>query len=130
MKFSWGLEAYIKKCLWVIMVMLTHVYWFIYLPIFSSAVPNGSGAFLMPSCPSSVTFSFRTETRKYIDEFLQVCAPCHGGVLYSFWYWSNVVWIFMNFLNIEKKNYDFFFVNISCFLRILCYIYPTFKKIK
>ena len=24
-KFSWGLEAYIKKCLWV---LLTHVYWF------------------------------------------------------------------------------------------------------
>ena len=24
-KFSWGLEAYIKKCLWV---LLTHIYWF------------------------------------------------------------------------------------------------------
>ena len=24
-KFAWGLEAYIKKCLWV---LLTHVYWF------------------------------------------------------------------------------------------------------
>ena len=64
-----------------------------------------------PVCPS-VTFSFRTVTRKRID--VQVHAPCHvccivfyiDGMLFEF---------LMNFLNIEKNN------NISCFLRVLCY---------
>ena len=47
-------------------------------------------------CPS-ITLSFCTATLKCIAVFswktLQVCAPCHGGVLYSFWYWWDVVWI-------------------------------------
>ena len=30
-------------------------------PFFSSAVPSGSGAFLMPSCPSSVCLSVKIE---------------------------------------------------------------------
>ena len=52
-----------------------------------------------PSVRPSVTLSFRTVTQKrihlmYCLETLQVCAPCHGGVLYSFWYWWNVVGIF------------------------------------
>ena len=54
----------------------------------------------------SVTFSFRTVTQKRIDVFsrnFEVCAPCHGGVLYSFWYWWNVVWIFYEFFKYWKK---------------------------
>ena len=53
----------------------------------------------------------------YFLETLQVRAVCHGGVLYSFWYWWNVV---LNFLNIEKR-FKYFFLNISCFLHVLCY---------
>ena len=34
----------------------------------------------------------------YFLETLQVCAPCHGDVLYSFWYWWNVVWFCYEFL--------------------------------
>ena len=45
----------------------------------------------------------------YFLETLQVCAPCHGGVLYSFWYWWNVVWIFYEFFKYWKKNYFLFF---------------------
>ena len=65
----------------------------------------------------------------YFLETLQVRAPSHGGVLYSFWYWWNVVWIFMNFLNIEKNKIlrFFFFQNFmvfSCFM-----LFSTLKKI-
>ena len=45
---------------------------------------------------------------------LQVHAPCHGGVLYSFWYWWNVVWIFYEFFKywkkLKKKNSSIFHV--------------------
>ena len=43
----------------------------------------------------------REETCAIIPRY--VSAPSHGGVLYSFWYWWNVVWIFYEFLNIEKN---------------------------
>ena len=44
----------------------------------------------------------------YFLETLQVRAPCHGGVLYSFWYWWNVVWICYEFFKYWKKKCDFF----------------------
>ena len=45
----------------------------------------------------------------YFLETLQVRAPCHGGVLISFWYWWNVVWIFYEFFKYWKKwNLNFF----------------------
>ena len=49
----------------------------------------------------------------YFLETLQVhvCAPCHGGVLYSFWYWLNVVWIFYEFF----KYLIFYFIFFSIF---------------
>ena len=51
---------------------------------------NGPGREILKRCLSvcpSVTFSFRTVTQNallYFLETLQVHAPCHGGVLYSF----------------------------------------------
>ena len=47
--------------------------------------------------------------------FSKLCRYVHhimGGVLYSFWYWWNIVWIF----------------KISCFLHVLCY-FQHLKKI-
>ena len=52
----------------------------------------------------------------YFLETLQVCAPCHGGVLYSFWYWWHVVWIFYEFFKYWKKKY----------LHFLCSIFQVF----
>ena len=43
----------------------------------------------------------------YFLKTLQVRAPCHGGVLYSFWYWWNVVWIFYEFFKYWKQNQIF-----------------------
>ena len=42
-------------------------------------------------CPSHLVFGlFKLEkVLMYFLETLQVRAPCHGGVLYSFWYWWN-----------------------------------------
>ena len=37
------------------------------------------------------------------SKLLQVRAPCHGGVLYSFWYWWNVVWILYECFKYWKK---------------------------
>ena len=40
----------------------------------------------------------------------QVCAPCHGGVLYSFWYWWDVVWIveiLKNVPSLRERPLDF-----------------------
>ena len=71
-----------------------------------------------PVCLSespSVTFSFHTVTQHvksasmYFLETLQVHAPCHGVVLYSFWYWWNVVWILYEFFIYWKKIIDLFF---------------------
>ena len=45
----------------------------------------------------------------YFLETLQVCAPCHGGVLDID---GMLFEFFMNFLNIEKKNFFFFFFSI------------------
>ena len=65
----------------------------------------------------------------YFLETLQVHAPCHGGVLYSFWYWWNVVRIlFMNFLNIEKKNLRIVFQYFMFSSRFMLLVFPTFKK--
>ena len=63
-----------------------------------------------PSVCPTVTFSFR----KRIDVFSRNFAgTCHGGVLYSFWYWWNVVWIFYEFFKYWKKlNFKIFFFNI------------------
>ena len=51
----------------------------------------------------------------YFLETLQVCAPCHGGVLYSFWSWWNVVWIFYEFFKYWKNVFLTFYAisNIS-----------------
>ena len=93
---------------------------FVYPSICLSFLPRrqrpGTGDIATPPvrlsvCPS-VAFSFRTVTRKriqlmYFLKTFQVRAPCHGGVLYSFGYWWNVV------LNIEKnKMLRIFFFNI------------------
>ena len=81
----------------------------------------------------SVTFSFRTVTRKLIDViFSKLCKYVHqvmgvccivfdiDGMLFEF---------FMNVLNIEKnKILRSLFLNISCVLRVLCY-FQHFKKI-
>ena len=55
----------------------------------------------------------------YFLKTLQVRAPCHGGVLYSFWYWWNVVWIFYEFF----KYWNKFFMFSSRFM-----LFPTLKK--
>ena len=66
----------------------------------------------------------------YFLETLQVCAPCHGGVLYNFWYLWNVVWICYEFFKYWKKNHFKIFVfNISCFLRVLSCFQDVKKKI-
>ena len=45
--------------------------------------------------PSRLVFALWLENALiYFLKILQVRAPCHGGALYSFWYWWNVVWIF------------------------------------
>ena len=63
----------------------------------------------------------------YFLETLQVRAPCHGGVLYSFWYWWNVVWILYEFFKYWKKILKLFFFQYfifsSCFM-----LFPTLKK--
>ena len=61
----------------------------------------------------------------YFLETLQVCAPSHGGVLYSFWYWWNVVWIFYEFFKYWTKiKFCFqYFKFSSCFM-----LFPTLKK--
>ena len=51
----------------------------------------------------------------YFLKTLQVRAPCQGGVLYSFWYWWNVVWIFYEFFKHWKKKFKQFFL-ISRFM--------------
>ena len=68
-------------------------------------------------CPFTyyhITFRFRTASRRRIAVFLetlQVRAPSHGGVLYSFWYWWDVVYEFvMNFLYIEKYPFTCYVV--------------------
>ena len=53
--------------------------------------------------------------------YVQVLAPCHGGVLYSFWYWWNL--ILMKYCFKKRK------INISCFLRVLCY-FQHWKKFR
>ena len=59
----------------------------------------------------------------YFLETLQVRASCHGGVLYSFWYWWNVVWIFYEFFKYWKKlNFQYFMFS-SRFM-----LFPTVKK--
>ena len=65
----------------------------------------------------------------YFLETLQVRAPCHGGVLYSFYIDGMLLEFFMNFLNIENKKFKYIFFNISCFLRVSCYFQHK-KKIK
>ena len=69
------------------------------------------------NAPPSVRLSIRLSVRPsrlvlalqlkkallYFLETLQVRAPSHGGVLYSFWYWWNVVWIFYEFFKYWKK---------------------------
>ena len=65
----------------------------------------------------------------YFLETLQVRAPCHGGVLYSFYIDGIMLFeFFMNFLNIEKnKNFKkFYFQNFMFSSRFM--IFPTFKK--
>ena len=52
----------------------------------------------------------------YFLETLQVRAPCHGGVLYSFWYWWNVVWIFYEFFKYWKKKKVQYFMFSSRFM--------------
>ena len=64
----------------------------------------------------------------YFLQTLQVRAPCHGGVLYSFWYWWNVVWIFDEFFKYWKNNNlkkicCHYFMFSSRFM-----LFPTFKK--
>ena len=72
------------------------------LVISRRAIGPGTGDITtLPVCPSVRP----SRLLMYVLEILQVRAPCHGDVLYSFWYWWNVVWIFMNFLNIEKNIY-------------------------
>ena len=44
-----------------------------------------------------------TKMQYCICRHVQLCAPCHGIVLYSFWYWLDVGWFFINFWNIEQK---------------------------
>ena len=59
----------------------------------------------------------------YFIETLQVCAPCHGGVLYSFFDIDGMLFeIFMNFLNIEKNS----FFKKSCFFAF--YAISNIKK--
>ena len=63
----------------------------------------------------------------YFLETLQVCAPCHGGVLYSFWYWWNV-WIFYEFFKYWKKlNLNFCFFQYFMFSSRFV-LFPTLKK--
>ena len=92
----------------------------VYFPILSCLSVSQS------VCLSVRHFRFRIKTRRHIAVFSQnfagACIMSWGVCcIYSFWYWWNVVWIFLNFLNIEKKNLEFLFFNISCFLRVLCY---------
>ena len=56
-------------------------------------------------CPSCLVSHCNSKTHGCIFflETLQVRTPCHGGVLYSFWYWWNVVWIFYEFFKYWKK---------------------------
>ena len=78
----------------------------------------GTGDIATPPRPSRLVFE---NAMMYFLKTLQVRTPCHGGVLYSFWYWWNV-WIFYEFLNIKKnKILRILFFNISCFLRVWCY---------
>ena len=86
-----------------------------------------------PSVCPSVTFSFRTVTQKRIAVFSQNFAgTCtkSWGVLYSFWYWWNVVWIFVYsnfFFNViawnTKENMKF---GKNKFLKF--YFFQYFKK--
>ena len=95
-------------------------------------ISRGPGREILQRPPSvclsvrlSVTFCFRTVTRRRIDVFSQNFAgTCtrHGGVLYSFWYWWNVVWIFYEFFKYSN------IFNISCFLRVLCYLQHVQKN--
>ena len=63
----------------------------------------------------------------YFLETLQLRAPCHGGVLYVFFYIDGMLFEFcIIFLNIEKtKNLRFCF-QYFMFLRVLCYF--QYKK--
>ena len=56
------------------------------------------------------------------------CAPSHGGVLYSFWYWWNVVWIFYEFFKCWKQFFFKNFVLQNFMFSSRCMLFPTFKK--
>ena len=63
-------------------------------------------------CPSRLVFAL---TRKRFDVFSRnfaVRAPCHGGVMYSFW-WN--VWFFYEFFKYLKKKKTFFSPIFSVF---------------
>ena len=85
-------------------VIFVNKHFYIFILLLSPAAPEArDGRYSNPPPPPSVhlfvcpsvTFSFRTVTRKRIDIFSQNFAgTCHGGVLYSFWYWWNGVWLF------------------------------------
>ena len=116
---------------------------FYYLPLH-----KGPGQeILNPPPPPSVCLSVRLETRKRIDifsrNFAGMCTMSWGCVLYSFWYWWDVVW---HFWSQKTICLDFFFsllfptflekqiflgkqfFLISCFLHVLCY-FQHLKKI-
>ena len=59
-KFSWGLEAYIKNCLWV---LLTHVYWF-----------RATGGYIC-GCgrPSNLVVNVWRELKMYLYLFFLLC---------------------------------------------------------
>ena len=113
--FSFNLIIYILHLMvWLIMFDFKCIIYIIqifiyYFGVLISHCAEGPGREILQrplSIRLSVMFSFRTVTRKHIDVFLetlQVCAPCHGGVLHSFWYWWNVLWIFNEFFKYWKK---------------------------
>ena len=64
----------------------------------------------------------------YFLETLQICAPCHGGVLYSFDIDGMLFEFFMNVLNIENnKKFKLVFFQYFMFSSRFM-LFPTFTK--
>ena len=76
-------------------------------------------------CPSRLVFALLLKNAlMYFLQTLQVRVPCHGGVLYSFLYWRNVVWIFYEFFKYWVLEICFqYFMFSSRFM-----LFPTLKK--
>ena len=90
----------------------------------------GTGDIATPPsvCPSRLVFALSLENALiYFLKTLQVRAPCHGGVLYSFYIDGMLFEFCMNFLNIENKIIFRIFFQYFMFSSHFM-LFPTFTK--